>query len=215
MRKLFFICSLCLGLIPKVFAQDSLSAASTAPRLFISVDYGKIATLPTDFEQKIEAGIGFRLGRHLIPVFYAGTATLTPENYIKNGQYTSEGWYIRAGLEYMLSLDTRNNLLFGVRYGLSNFSETGEYIVSSDLFDDVTGTESREDLNASWGELIIGSEMRLGESRFYTGGYFTLRILAKRTEFDPVDTYSIPGYGRTIDKSVPALQLYLKFAIIN
>ncbi len=216
MRKLFFICSLVLVQF-MAFSQDSLTNAGSnnLARFFISVDYGKLATYPTDFEDKIEGGLGIRIGKHITPVIYAGMSTLNPGSVIENGQYSSEGWYIRTGIEYHHSLDGRNNLILGLRYGYSVFNESISYIITSPIFEDVSGSEERSDLSASWAEVVLGSEMRLGEGRFYLGGYFTLRVLADRMEFDPVDTYSIPGYGRTFDKTIPALQLYLKFALIR
>jgi hypothetical protein len=216
MRKLFFICSLIFGYF-LASGQDSLnvSGRNNLPRLFIMVDYGKLATLPTDFEDKLEGGIGIRIGKHFTPVLYVGSSTLSPGSVIENGRYSSEGWYIRSGIEYYKSLDGKNNLLLGLRYGYTMFSESATYIISSPIFEDVTGFVERSDLSASWAEVVLGSEMRLGEGKFYVGGYFTLRVLINREEFDPIDTYSIPGYGRTFDKSIPALQLYLKFALIR
>ncbi|MEJ2004115.1 MAG: DUF6048 family protein [Cyclobacteriaceae bacterium] len=215
MQKLFFTCSLLItGFF--AFGQDSLASQDPRPpSFFLSLDYGKVATLPLDFETKMEAGMGFRIGKHLSPVVYGGISTLNPENAISNGSYESSGWYLRAGLEYTLFIDQRNSFILGLRYAQSTFTEDAAYTVTSELFDNVTGELSREDLNARWAEVVIGSEMRMGESRFYMGGYFTLRILAERDEFSPVDTYAIPGYGRTTDKTVPALQLYMKFALIR
>ncbi|MCA6073656.1 DUF6048 family protein [Fulvivirga sedimenti] len=216
MRKLFFICSLVLGHF-LASGQDSVNVSrmNNLPRLFVLVDYGKLATLPTDFEDKLEAGIGIRIGKHITPVLYAGKSTLLPGSVIENGQYSSEGWYIRTGIEYYASLDGKNNLLMGLRYGYTVFSESASYVISSPLFEDVTGFVERTDLSANWAEVVLGSEMRLGDSKFYLGGYLTLRVLINREEFDPIDTYSIPGYGRTFDKTIPALQLYLKFALIR
>ena len=215
MRRLSFICSLLLISIAG-YGQDSLdNKALKPPAFFISIDYGKLATLPTEYETKWEGGLGFRIGKHLSPVIYAGYSTLTPENAISNGTYESSGWYFRAGLEYTINLDPRNSLIIGARYGQSSFSEDASYIVSSNLFEDLTGEVSRQDLSAQWAELVLGSEMRLGESSFYIGGYFTVRIMVNRDEYKPVDTYAIPGYGRTVDKTIPALQLYLKAALFR
>jgi len=213
MRKLFFICSL-IALCATAFGQDSLKYPRPAT-LFVSLDYGKLGTLPTEFETKLEAGVGFRIGRHLVPVLYAGISTLTPENAIVNGTYTSEGWYFRTGLEYVMFIDARNSFSVGLRYAQSNFDEEATYVIVSDLFEDITDEVERSGLSARWAEFVIGSEMQLGDSRFYAGGYFTLRIMVDRDEFDPIDTRSIPGYGRTVDKTVPALQLYFKFALLR
>ncbi len=197
-----------------VAGQDSLKQSRrSGPEIWI--DYGKLALYATDFESKLEAGINWRIGR-IAPVVHAGYSELMPKQAIKNGNYTVTGWYVRPGVEYYFPLDNRNRLILGGRYGYSEYDEVGSYLITSDLWPDESGTFERLGLTASWAELAIGSEMTLGQaSRFAMGGYFSLRVLIDRDEFDTIDTYAIPGYGRTIDKTVPALQLYIKFSVVK
>jgi hypothetical protein len=96
---------------------------------------------------------------------------------------------------------------------MSTFDEELSYLITSDLFEDISETVSRTGITAQWAELSIGSEAHLGEGPFYIGGYLSLRVLVSRDEFEPTDTYTIPGYGRTFDKTIPSVQLYLKWAI--
>lgn len=211
MRTLFFICSFCMATV--VHAQDSLKSDPSRPRLYIALDYGKLATLPTNFETKVEGGIGVRIARSLTLVGHAGYASLEPNNAIENGTYTSTGLYFRTGFDYHFNLDNTNYLSIGARYGWSSFEEELSYIISSDLFEDISENVERGDISAQWAEITFGSESRLGAGRFYAGGYLSLRILISRDEFDPTDTYTIPGYGRTFDKTIPAIQLYLKVIV--
>lgn len=191
--------------------QDStVVTAGSGPEIWI--DYGKLGLYLTDFESKLEGGFTWRFGR-VSPVLHAGYSELNPEQAIKNGTYEARGWYLRAGLEYYIPLNRRNRFIVGARYAYSSFDETGSYIISSNLWPDESGSFTRSGLTASWAEIVTGSEMTLGESRFVMGGYFSLRILIDRETFDLFDTYAVPGYGRTVDKTVPALQLYLKYSL--
>ncbi len=208
---ILFIFSVCIAITAA--GQDSTRARpGSGPEIWI--DYGKLAFYMTDFESKLEGGVTWRIGR-VAPTFLAGISELNPEQAIKNGEYTVEGTYWRAGLEYYIALDRsgKNRLIVGGRYGSSSFSERGSFVISSNLWPDETGFFERNDLTATWAEVVTGSEMTLGTSRFVMGGYFTLRVLIDREKFEPIDTYAIPGYGRTVDKTVPALQLYLKFSL--
>ena len=210
MRALFFICSfLCISSIA-LAQKDTTSVDVERPRFYVLVDYGKIATLATNFETKVEGGVGFRLSKNLFVVGYVGNAKLVPNNAIENGTYEASGLYFRTGIDYYFSIDQVNSLILGARYAQSSFQETLSYAISSDLFDPVEQTVTRDNISAQWAELSIGSEAHLGEGPFYAGGYFSLRVLVDRDEFDPTDTYTIPGYGRTFDKTIPAIQLYLK-----
>jgi hypothetical protein len=213
-RLLLFIFSLAvIAMAEPVMGQDSLqSRRAFGPEIW--VDYGKIALYATEFESKLEGGFLWRFGK-IAPVFIAGYSQLTPSQAIKNGEYTSEGYYFRTGLEYFLSINRKNRLILGLRYALAEFEDDGNYVISSDLWPDETGFFQRSDLSASWAELIIGSEMTLSESRWIAGGYFSLRAMIDRDEFDLLDIYAIPGYGRTTDKTIPALQLYIKFSLAN
>ncbi len=213
MRELLFICSALL-ISTGVFAQqDSVETEPPRPRLYVLLDYGKIATLPTSFESKYEGGLGIRITRNIFLVGHVGHARLVPNNAIENGTYTSQGLYYRVGFDHYFNIDQKNTLSVGARYGMSTFDEELSYLITSDLFEDINETVTRTGITAQWAELSIGSEAHLGEGPFYIGGYFSLRVLVSRDEFDPTDTYTIPGYGRTFDKTIPSLQLYLKWAI--
>lgn len=208
-RALFFIFSFSLGLT--TYGQDSLQTErSSGPEIW--VDYGKILLYATDFESKLEGGINWKFGR-IAPAIHVGYAELFPSQAIKNGEYSSKGMYFRGGIEYFLPIDRNNRIIVGGRYAYATFEEEAKYTITSDLWPDQNGNVSRQDLTASWVELVLGSEMSFRETRWILGGYFTLRYLLEREEFDPIDTYAIPGYGRTSDKTVPALQLYLKYSL--
>lgn len=180
--------------------------------LQIYIDYGKILTLFTDFESKFEVGAAYQLKNKFSPNIQIGFSTLEPGPAFENGEYTSEGTYARVGLDYTIPFDASSLFYVGVKFGLSSYSESGSYTITTDIWPDFTRTFENDDLSANWYELIIGSEKKFKKGNWKVGGYFALRVLGNRDEFFPIDTFSIPGYGRTLDDTVPVLNLYLKYA---
>lgn len=192
-------------------AQDTtLVAIDSGPSLYI--DYGKLLLIASDFEAKAEAGIGYQLKNRISIHVQAGWGRLEPSGAFKNGDYISEGYYGRAGLNYLLPLDATNSFYVGARYAKGRFDEEGSYTIQSLIWPDRTETYRRTALEADWFEVLFGSEKKLKKSNWRLGGYFSLRILNKRKQFPLIDTYAIPGYGRAFDKTVPAVNVYIKYA---
>jgi len=191
------------------FAQMPDSLRRSGVEVFL--DYGKILTLASDFESKWEFGVGYRYKSRVAVTVHLGMAELNPQEAYENGTYTSEGRYGSAGLNYLLPLDATNTLYLGVQYGMSMYEDSYTYTLSSTIWPDFNDSEQREDLEADWFGLVIGSEKKLGPNGFYLGGEFSIRKLNSYNEFEPVDTYAIPGYGRSADKTVPAISLYIKY----
>lgn len=218
---LLFIFSLGLSLPGWSQKADSVSYSSGGPEIWL--DYGKVLLYATDFESKLEGGLTWRIGAHWAPVVAFGRAELSPGQAIKNGNYTSTGQYFRVGLEYYQAINEKNRMIFGVRYGQSAYDETGDYVINSTLWPTVESEFDRKGLKSSWGEVLIGSEMTLYKSvkdddvlypsRWKLGGYLGVRFLATRDKYEPVDTYAIPGYGRTIDQSIPFLNVFIKYSL--
>lgn len=198
--------------------SDSTKTQSDSSRLEVKsglqvyVDYGKILTLFTEFESKLEAGVAYQLKNRFSPNFQIGQSTLEPSVAFENGEYKSEGIYARVGIDYTLPFDATNLFYVGLKYGFSSFSESLTYTISTSLWPDPAQPFENDDATASWTELVIGSEKKMQNSNWRIGGYFALRVLIDRDTFDPIDTFTIPGYGRTADDTVPAINLYVKYA---
>ncbi|MEM6524603.1 MAG: DUF6048 family protein [Bacteroidota bacterium] len=198
-------------------AADSTEITSDTTRiqtrsgLFLAIDYGKLATAVSDFESKFEASIGFQLSNRLAPVLEIGYAILNPRTAFENGTYESAGVYGRFGINYLIPLDNINIYYAGLRYGLSSYEDEGNYIIESDIFETYSVDFGESNQTATWFEIVLGSEKKIRNYNIYLGGLFRLRFINTRDKFVPIDTYSIPGYGRTLDKSVPALNLYVKY----
>lgn len=181
----------------------------------VGVDLIKLGSFAIDQETKYEglAGISYK---NLTLVAEAGYSLFAYRNAYKNSEdYEVEGEYIRVGLDYAFSKGAKNQILVGVRYGKSSFGDKGSFIVKSELWEDYTHTlnaEARENSTATWGEVIVGTQTLILRN-VYFGWYFRFRKLIDRSEYAPIDIYYIPGYGKSFNSSIPALNLFLKYKI--
>lgn len=179
-----------------------------------SIDYGKLATaLFTQFESKYEGGGSILLRKNIQLAVDVGYAELNPQNAFKNAtSYTIKGKYGRIGLDYFIKYDRANHLFFGLRYGRSTFEDQGVVEIVSSLGESFQLRVDRKALTASWFEVVGGSETKLFKKLdLYVGMLLRWRIQHKFENFEPIPVYAIPGYGRTADKTVPALNMYIKY----
>lgn len=209
---LLFIFSLILS--DACFAQseeaDSLVYQKTiTPSLYL--DYGKLFTIPVDFETKYEGGLELLFIEKFPLILEIGQATLTPEGAYSNGTYQSEGHYYRVGAGYVSQFKPKNKIGLTVRYASSTFSESGRIFIESPSGsqEDFIQNIEREDLKATWYEIVVYSDRKLSDL-FSIGLNLRLRILTSYDEQAPVDVYSIPGYGRSFDQTIPAANFFLK-----
>lgn len=179
----------------------------------VLADYGKLAGLLMESESKYEFGMQIEFGNKFFIVGEYGYGSLNPNNAYKNADYQSEGQYYRVGLGYKIDFNPKNNMFFSLRYGASQFSDRGNIFIESptQVFEPFIDEFERSALSASWYEIVMSSEVKVLKGLF-AGFHARLRILNEYEEQTPLDTYSIPGYGRTIDESIPAFNLYLKYA---
>lgn len=179
------------------------------PSLYL--DYGKLLTIPVDFETKYEGGLELLFMERFPLIVEVGQATLTPEGAYSNGTYESEGIYYRIGTGYYSQFLPKNKIGLTLRYAASTFTETGRIFIESPSGsqDDFIQNIKREDLKASWYEIVVYSDRKLSEL-FSIGLNLRLRILESYDEQEGVDVYSIPGYGRSFDKTIPAANFFLK-----
>ena len=187
----------------------------------IYIDYGKILTLPTKFESKYEGGLNLRFYERLVLAGEFGYATLNPLKAYDNAlYYTVEGMYWRAGIDYYMTLDAKNFYYVGFRYGSSQFEDRGKFLIDSEFWEDYQDEFGDTDLSATWYELVFGTEtiLQIGQpdskiyiNKLFLGWKFRFRILGNFENREPPGVYAIPGYGRTFDKTIPAVNLYLKY----
>lgn len=195
-----------------LFAQE---ADTTRVRfsLDFALDYGKVLTLPSSFETKIEVATGFTLSEKMEFILELGYGNLTPQDVIKNGSYHSEGIYYRAGLAYGGQVVPKNFIRIGAMYGISNFDDGGVIMIQSEVWDDLAEEFQRTNLSAQWFEILIVTEQKINK-HIFLGSKFRLRKLIKfENDYIP-EVFTIPGYGRTFDTTVPVFNLFVKYKFI-
>ncbi|WP_424964157.1 DUF6048 family protein [Ekhidna sp.] len=211
-QRLLFIFSLILsvGCFAQTEEADTVVYRRTlTPSIYL--DYGKLLTIPTNFETKYEGGIEILFMEKFPLIIEAGQATLSPEGAYSNGTYESEGFYYRIGAGYVSQFLPKNKIGISFRYASSTFSENGRIFIESpsDAQDDFVQSIEREDLTATWYELVVYSDRKLSDV-FSIGLNLRLRVLASYDEQNVPDVYAIPGYGRSFEDTVPAANFFLK-----
>lgn len=217
-----------LGGENQVVVLDTVVKKSFFSGVELSIDYGKLLTLWTEFESKYEAGINFRFYEHFVLAGEFGYVELNPLKAYDNAlYYTVTGPYARIGLDYYIALNPENPTNFyyaGLRYGTSIFEDEGMFLIDSEYWEDYEEGFGSQDITATWLELVLGTEtyLKIGEkakektkSKLLFGWKFRLRFLMDFENREEPRIYSIPGYGRTFDSVVPALNLYVKYRIGN
>lgn len=185
--------------------------------VFIGLDYGKLAmnawqalrhlkNKAYNQEHQYEGNIGILFRKNIQLSGNVGYANLHPTHTSDNrAKYAVQGLYGRIGIDYVVRYSTRDNLYTGLRYGRSHFTNRTKS-------DNPNNKGISQDLTASWFEIVVGAEYQLWKDHgFYTGLVFRLGNLTHFTKFEPANNYVIPGYGRTKNKSVVGLSLYIQY----
>ncbi|WP_462249102.1 DUF6048 family protein [Ekhidna sp.] len=212
-RHLLFTFSLAL-LAGTCFAQSNAADSIVVKRTVIPslyIDYGKLLTIPSNIETKYEGGIELLFLEKFPLIIEAGQATLTPEGAYSNGTYESSGYYFRVGTGFMNQFTAKNKIGITARYARAIFKEEGRIFIESpsETQDTFVQNIDREDVNATWYEMVLYTDQKLSDM-FSIGLNLRFRVLVEYDEFSPVDVYSIPGYGRSFDGTIPAANLFLK-----
>ncbi|MEO9484953.1 MAG: DUF6048 family protein [Ekhidna sp.] len=212
--RLLFIFSLilsaaCLAQTKDAAKDSALYSRGVIPSFYL--DYGKLLTIPTEMETKYEGGFELLFKEKFPLIVEVGQATLSPEGAYSNGTYESQGVYFRIGTGYYNQLTPKNKIGLTARYGSSSFSEDGRIFIESPSGSQGNFIQNieREDLKATWYEVVVYTDKKLSEL-FSIGMNLRLRILADYDKQEDVDVYAIPGYGRSFDKTIPAMNFFLK-----
>ena len=192
--------------------SDSTRGSGSRNRLEITFDYLKLVSLASKTETKMEGGLGYISKINVGINLEVGYGEKTPEDFYKNAEYKVYGYYGRAGISYYYPYNPGVNFIIGAKYAMAQYQDEATFSVLSTLWDDLNGDFQREELEASWAEFILGTESSV-KGILYFGFVFRMRFLIQADNFTPFEVYSIPGYGRTFDTIVPALNLYIKIQI--
>lgn len=171
-------------------------------------DVGKIIRSFVDEEYKgFEITADYRLKNRL---YIAGEIGIEEKTNITDYlNITTEGSYIKAGIDYNLYLnwlDMDNMIYTGFRAGFSTFSHTlnNFKVYSTDQYwePQFSSSDSQEfnDLTAVWLELIIGLKAEIFNN-LYIGLNVQLKGMVTETEPDNFQNIYIPGFNKTFDSS--------------
>lgn len=189
--------------------EDSLSHKLIAPAVYF--DFGKAAASAIPEAQKWEGGVELIWMGKIQTVLEMGQWDLKPNSAIENGSYQVTGTYQRVGVGFLPYVDAQSRLGVGFRYASSNFSDQGEYTISStsELQPDYQMPIGTNGLSANWYELVFYSDKSLNKWLAF-GFNFRLRFMQSYSTSTIPDIQVIPGYGRAQDKTVPAVNLFIK-----
>lgn len=209
--------------------QTELTPSKKPINLAFHIDYGKLLTLPFDFENKAEGGLALELFENIELLGEYGYWDKTSDQAIDNGTYNSTGSYYRVGAGFTFPFNTPGNRIgIGFRYASSSFEDAGSYSIAAtdDLTTGFSESFERKDLSATWLSGVVTSVglLKLRKSvpesplnrMFRIGLQLRWRFLIERDRFsDPsnpevIEVYTIPGYGRTLADSNLALNFFIR-----
>jgi len=195
------------------FSQDSLKQVKViSPSLYL--DYGKGLAAFSHQETKWEGGFELLFFDKWQTIVEVGYGQLKPEAALQNGDYMTEGNYYRLGAGFMPEVDKGSRLGIGFRYAVARFEDEVSYSFESPsaLQDPLTESTIRNNLSANWFEAVFYTDRSLN-SWLDMGLTFRMRFMNTRDRTnDVVGIYTIPGYGRAEDKSIPAFNLFVKIS---
>ena len=219
---LVIISLLCIN--SAVAQEDSLliQRRSFQPRMYW--DYGQTLMLWQERSQKYEGGLEWLLFDKVQIFAEAGYTKINPNNLYKNIDYQSEGRFYRLGIGYLAYLDEVNRLGLGMRYAESSFKDEGVIFINSETINSpMRNNFERSDLQATWMEIVLNSEKQLRLKKdapaSYWNNFFSIGIMIRYKmlldypSYQPIEVFSIPGYGRLINKRNLGFNLFLKINI--
>ena len=191
--------------------SDSIPPKRIIPSIYF--DYGKLFTLPSNFETKYEGAFDLIIKDKWQLITEIGYADLTPRSAIENGNYNSQGIYTRFGLGFIPHRTPDSRIGIGIRYATASFEDLGNYTIQSpsELQPDIEKIFDRRNLSATWWEAVFYSDKTMNKW-LAVGFQFRVRFIQSYDSFEEVDVIAIPGYGRPQSSTVPALNLFLKFS---
>lgn len=178
----------------------------------VYVDYGKFIGFVADFEQKNEVGARLTFGNNIFIGAEYGWGTVDPRDAYENTNYQVTGSYMRLMAGAIKSITAKTNIGLGVAYASGTYEDMGTPQIESPsgLFEIELDPFLRENIKASWYELNLISESQLARN-LYLGLTLRFRIMGSYDQQEPLDIFTLPGYGRTFDKTLPAANLFIRY----
>tara|TARA_B110000027_G_scaffold126442_1_gene144795 strand:+ start:718 stop:1392 length:675 start_codon:yes stop_codon:yes gene_type:complete len=223
--KPYLLVIISLLCINRATAQDDsllIQKRQFQPRIYW--DYGQTLMLWQELSQKHEGGLEWLLFDKIQIFAEAGYTKINPNNLYKNIDYQSEGRFYRLGMGYLAYLDEFNRLGLGVRFAQSSFEDQGVVFINSETINSPMRDDfKRADLQATWIEIVLNSEKQLKLRKVVPASYWNrlfsigimirYKMLLDYPSYQPIEVFSIPGYGRLINKKNLGFNLFLKINI--
>jgi hypothetical protein len=156
------------------------------------------------YRTDMEAGADLRVDSNLYLAAEAGWNKTALDNKPAFA-YNSDGYYLKAGVDYNLIkrkyLQEANMVYVGIRYGIARMRrDIPGYEVSDPYWGNRTGSFSAKTLVPQWGELLLGMKVEVLNNLFL-GWSLHLRILITQNIDKQVRPYLIPGFGKATKNS--------------
>ncbi len=201
--------------------DDSLLIPKRKFQSRIYWDYGQTLMLWQVHSQKHEGGLEWLLFDKMQIFIETGYMNVNSNIIYKNIDYLSEGYFYRLGLGYLGYLDEINRIGLGVRFAQSKFKDEGViYINSETINSPMRDNFKRSELGATWIEIVLNSEKQLKLRKevpkshlnklFSIGIMIRYKILLDYPVYQPIEVFSVPGYGRLLNKRTLGFNLFLK-----
>lgn len=112
------------------------------------------------------------------------------------GDYHNSGSYWRLGADVnLLKKDPdRNMFFFGIRYGVSSFSESATIVTVDPYFGEIKTIVNNASVKASWAELTAGLRVKIFK-QFWMGYTARMKFAPNIKGDSRMTTFDIPGYG--------------------
>ncbi len=117
-----------------------------------------------------------------------------------NMKYTSDGTFLRAGIDYNLfqveEIGNNDNILLGFRYGAAVQEHScPRYTIGEAYWGDVSQSLGATTVGSHWAEFVFGLRSEVLKN-FYMGWSVRFRTLIHVGTSNQLEPYSIPGFGR-------------------
>lgn len=128
--------------------------------------------------------------------------------------YVNQGNYIRLGIDRNFSKDKTSGTVIslGLRYARAWFKDRLTYATVDQGFGEQLITLSNDKMDARWMEVVFGVRGRV-VSNFFMGFNLRWQFARKVNGEGELETYDIPGFGKTRRQNSTAFDYYLMWRL--
>jgi len=126
--------------------------------------------------------------------------------------YENSGNYGRIGIDYnFIFSDVDDHVIFyGLRYARSFYNETFDYSMNDETYGSFDMSDKVQNGKARWLEMNVGLKTKIWK-QFYLGWTGRFKFGRKSSGDGDFNSYEIPGFGLTTDKSRFGFSYYIYY----